>query len=246
MSDGRTTWRDIAADLRGAIERGDVRPGEQLPTQAQLIQQYGVASQTVANALSALRSEGLIRSRTGSGHFVRERPPILRSTRSRLSADERDAGRGAFLSDAHAGEWEPRSETEIRVEPASAAVAAALGLDEGAEVLVRDRRMFADDVPVQLATSYLPRTLTLGTRIEETDTGPGGIYARLEEAGHSPLRFEVAVRVGRAAAPESDRMDVPTGAPVFRITRVAMTDKRPVEVNFIVLDGERFELFYTV
>jgi len=246
MSDGRTTWRDIAADLRGAIERGEVRPGEQLPTQSQLIQRYGVASQTVANALSALRAEGLIRSRTGSGHFVRERPPILRSTRSRLSAAERAAGRGTFLSDAHAGDWTPRSETEIRVEPASARVADALGLDEGVEVLVRDRLMFADDVPVQLAISHLPRELTVGTRIEEPDPGPGGIYARLEDAGYAPLRFDEYVRAGTASAPEADRLGLPTGAPVLRITRIATTDERLVEVNFLVLDGERFELHYIV
>jgi len=59
--------------------------------------------------------------------------------------------------------------------------AATLEIEPGTEVLVRDRIMFADDEPVQLATSYLPRDITRGTVIENEDTGPGGVYARLEE-----------------------------------------------------------------
>jgi GntR family transcriptional regulator len=246
MPEHRTTWRDIAADLREAIQRGDYAPGARLPSQSKLIEQYGVASQTVANAITALRSEGLIRSLTGSGHYVRKRPAVIRSTRSRLSPEERAAGRGTFTTDGHVGGWTPRSDTEICTDHARAEVAAALGIEPGTEVLVRDRLMYADDEPVQLATSYLPKDITEGTAIEQENTGPGGIYARLEEKGFTPLKFDEYVRIGTAAEHESDQLNIPAGSPVFRITRIASAPDRAVEVNFIVLNGERFELFYTV
>jgi GntR family transcriptional regulator len=210
------------------------------------MEQYGVASQTVVNAINALRSEGLIKSLTGSGHYVRRRPPVIRSMRSRLSPEERAAGRGTFTTDGHVGGWTPRSSTEIRIEKASSEVAAALGLEVGDEVLVRDRLMYADDEPVQLATSYLPRDFSRGTSIEEEDTGPGGIYARLEEAGHGPLTFDEYVRIGQASEYEADQLQMPAGGPLFRLTRLARSPGRAVEVNFIVLNGERFELYYTV
>jgi len=41
-------------------------------------------------------------------------------------------------------------------------------------------------------------------------------------------------------------LNLAPGTSVFRITRIASDVERPVEVNFIVLNGERFELFYTV
>lgn len=244
MAERRTTWRDIARDLRAAIVRGDYEPGARLPSRSSLMQQYGVAPQTVVNAINSLRNEGLVIGVTGSGWYVRRRQPLLRSARSRLSRAERAAGRGTFTSDAHAGEWSPRVEVEIRVETATGDVAGALGIDHGSEVLVRDRVMYADDRPVQLATSYLPRELTRGTVIEQEDTGTGGVYARLEDGGHLLSHFTEAVRIGQATEPEADRLDVPVGAAVYRIRRTAHTDDRPVEVNIITAAGDTFELFY--
>jgi GntR family transcriptional regulator len=244
MAEPRTTWRDIARDLRAAIERGDYGPGARLPSRSTLMRQYGVAPQTVVNAINSLRNEGLVVGLTGSGWYVRRRQPLLRSARTRLSRAEREAGRGTFTSDAHAGGWSPRVEVEIRVEPASADVAKALGIGSGAEVLVRDRVMYADDRPVQLATSYLPRELTADTAIEQEDTGPGGVYARLEAAGHGLSHFTEAVRIGQASEHEAERLDVPVGAAMFRIRRTAHTPERPVEVNIITASGDTFELFY--
>jgi GntR family transcriptional regulator len=244
MAEPRTTWRDIARDLRAAIERGDYGPGARLPSRSSLMQQYGVAPQTVVNAINSLRTEGLVVGLTGSGWYVKRPQPLLRSARTRLSRAERAAGRGTFTSDAHAGDWSPRIEVEIGVRPASEDVAAALGVAPDSAVLVRDRVMFADDRPVQLATSYLPRELTLGTAIEEEDTGPGGVYARLEAAGHVLSHFTEAVRIGRASEREAGRLDVPVGAAVFRIRRTAHTAERPVEINVVTAAGDTFELLY--
>jgi GntR family transcriptional regulator len=244
MAEPRTTWRDIARDLRAAIERGEFGPGARLPSRSSLMRQYGVAPQTVVNAINSLRNEGLVIGLTGSGWYVRRQQPLLRSVRTRLSRAERAEGRGTFTSDAHDGAWTPRVEVEIRVEPASADVAGMLGVELGAEVLVRDRVMFADDRPVQLATSYLPRELTVGTPIDQEDTGPGGVYARLEDAGHALSRFTEAVRIGQASEWEAERLDVPVGAGVFRIRRTAHTAERPVEFNTITAVGDAFELIY--
>ncbi|WP_433291718.1 GntR family transcriptional regulator [Pseudonocardia sp. CA-142604] len=191
-----------------------------------------------------MRNQGLIIGLPGSGWYVRPRRPVMRLARNRLSRAERAAGRGTFTSDAHTGSWAARVEVDMRVEPAGDEVAATLEIEQGAEVLVRDRVMFADDEPVQLATSYLPRDITRGTVIENEDTGPGGVYARLEESGHQLVHFQEAVRIGLAAEHEAALLDIAPGAPVYRIRRVAHTAARPVEANFITAIGERYELLY--
>ncbi len=244
MSEGRTTWREIAGELRAAISGGVYPPGAKLPSRSELVARFDVAPQTVTNAINVLRAEGLVKGMTGSGWYVRERLPVMRLARSRLSRAERDAGRGTFTIDAHTGGWTARVEVVIRVEPAGDDVATALDLEPGAEVLVRDRVMAADDVAVQLATSYLPRGVTAGTAIEEEDTGPGGIYARLEEAGHRLDHFTEAVRFGQATEHEAARLDVPAGTAVFRIQRIAHAVAGPVEVNVITAVGDRYELYY--
>lgn len=244
MSEGRVGAREIAENLRAAITRGEYGPGAKLPSRSELVQRYSVAAQTVTSAIDTLRAEGLVVGLTGSGWYVRERPPVMRLARNRLSRAERAAGRGTFTSDAHSGGWAARVEVEIRIDSASDEVAGALGIAPGAEVLVRDRVMFAADQPVQLAVSYLPRDLTVGTRIEVEDTGPGGVYARLEEGGHRLLRFTEAVRIGQATDAEASRLRISVGAAVYRIERLAFASARPVEVNVITAVGERYELYY--
>src|SRR5437762_11842930 len=63
--------RQIASALRAQIRRGDWAPGERLPSIPAIAQQYGVAKQTVQRAIDALRVEGLLITKPGSGTFVR-------------------------------------------------------------------------------------------------------------------------------------------------------------------------------
>ena len=72
----------------------------------------------------------------------------------------------------------------------------------------------------------------------------GGIYARLEEAGHVLTHYEETVRVGRATAGEAAALRTTPGTPLLRLVRRAHTATRVVEVNLITMLGERFELHY--
>jgi len=119
-------WRFIAAELRRAIEAGEYGAGDRLPTGAELMQQYGVARQTVQNAIEQLRSEGLITSTPGGRVQVRVRQPIQRLARNRLSRKERAKGRGTFLTDAASGSWRPEVDVTLRVQAAEADVAQEL------------------------------------------------------------------------------------------------------------------------
>src|SRR5437016_3640390 len=73
QDDPRPPYIQIANQLRAAILTKKLAPGEKLASGAELAKRYGVARQTVQNALDVLRGEGLIVSRQGSGVFVRER-----------------------------------------------------------------------------------------------------------------------------------------------------------------------------
>lgn len=106
--------------------------------------------------------------------------------------------------------------------------------------------MRGGDEVLQLATSYLPRSLTSGTQIEQADTGPGGIYARLEDLGHRLTRFTETVSIGRANDDEARQMELTPGDAVYRVVRVAYSGDRPVEINRITITGDRYELVYDI
>ncbi|WP_326828647.1 GntR family transcriptional regulator [Streptosporangium sp. NBC_01810] len=61
----------LASLLRDAIERGEYGPGEKLPSEGRLGQIYDLGRDTVRDALSVLRNEGLVVTQRGSGTRVR-------------------------------------------------------------------------------------------------------------------------------------------------------------------------------
>jgi DNA-binding GntR family transcriptional regulator len=66
-------YRTVAADLRAMIESGELRPGDSLPSEAALADQYGVSRGTARHALAELDGAGLVKSVHGRGRFVRDR-----------------------------------------------------------------------------------------------------------------------------------------------------------------------------
>jgi GntR family transcriptional regulator len=207
------------------------------------MENYGVARQTVHNAIASLRTAGLVETRPGFGWFVVDRPPVTRLARTRLSREERAAGRGAFLTDAQAGGWTPSVEVTVQVrQTPDPDVAEVLATDL---VTVRDRIMSAGQMVTQLATSYLPTEITAGTAMEREDSGPGGIYARLEEAGYTLTSYTEVVIAREPTDREAELLGVQAGRPVLQITRHALAGDRIVEVNHITVAGDRYQLVYS-
>ena len=67
----------VASDLRGQIIAGQLREGDPLPPEDQLMEDAGVARTTVREALRILESEGLLVVRRGAGGGARIRTPSV-------------------------------------------------------------------------------------------------------------------------------------------------------------------------
>ncbi len=240
---GRVGYRDIANDLRQQIDSGALPPGSKVPGENDLTSRYGVAQLTARHALEVLKNEGLIVAKRGSGTFVREFKPIRRVSPDRLRATSWGSGRPIWNTDVGT---RPRTEgVTVEVEMPPAPIAEVLELDAGARVVIRRRRYVVDDKPVQLATSYYPETLVIGSAIAEINTGEGGAYARLKELGYEPTRFREELRIRMPRDTERTALDLAQGTPVALIVRTAYTaDGQPVEVNEMVLDSAAYVVEY--
>ncbi len=73
--DPRPTYVQLADALREEIRSGQRKPGERLPSVRELGEQYDVSTVTARNALTLLRDEGWIFSRSTKGYYVRSEPP---------------------------------------------------------------------------------------------------------------------------------------------------------------------------
>ncbi|WP_331735595.1 GntR family transcriptional regulator (plasmid) [Streptomyces sp. NBC_01166] len=235
-------YRQIADDLRAAIDAGRYRPGDRLPGENPLAAEHDVAVMTARQALNALKSEGLVESRRGAGFFVRSFTPIRRRSIARLSREQWGSGASIFAAD---DSRELTAEVDVlgAVTPPKA-VARVLGLD-GGNAFARSRRHLVDGRPVLLSTSYLPHDLVAGSPITWEDTGPGGIYARLAELGSAPAHFREEVRVRAPSSEEAEGLNLSGATPVVKISRTAYThDGRAVEVNQMTLDSLAYVLEY--
>jgi GntR family transcriptional regulator len=178
---------------------------------------------------------------------VNELPVIRREAIARQRRDVRETGqaRGAFDSELRSLGLTPRSDTEVAQVPAPAAVARLLGIGEGALVLARSRRMYADDYPVQLAVSFLPLDIADGTALASVDPGPGGCYSRLADLGHAPAVYTETICVRPSADGEARFLRMDPGQHVVTIERTARTAAgRIVEVTQSSLPARSWELVY--
>jgi GntR family transcriptional regulator len=256
-------YHAIGEQLRTRIESGQYEAGGQLPSEDALALEFGVSRQTVNKALLRLRAEGLVRVERGIGTTVRELPVLTshRIGRQHAVRREADQARGAFQAELAELGYEPRSEVQVTRERAPSPVMETFGLDDvpegrsrkggqpragnGHMAVIRSRKMFAGDVPIQLATGYYPADIADGTPIEDQDTGPGGAYSRLAELGHAPVRFSERIRLRMATEAEAAFLRLDTEQRVYEVERVARDDHgRAVEVNVIVMPAHQWQLAY--
>lgn len=65
-------WVQIAGEISTGISRGSYGPGDRLPSESALAQQFGVNRHTIRRSLASLCNQGLLRVTQGSGTYVEE------------------------------------------------------------------------------------------------------------------------------------------------------------------------------
>ncbi|MCZ2526008.1 GntR family transcriptional regulator [Streptomyces sp. NPDC059506] len=240
----RAVFRQIADQLREAIDKGRFKEGDKLPSESELVEHYGVSRMTVRNSLSLLQTEGLVVSEHGRGVYVRPRPPVRRLASDRFARRHREQGKSAFIVEADAAGSRPEVDSlEVREERPTQDIAARLGSPR--RVLARRRRYLLDNRPVEFAVSYLPLDIARGTPIAEPNPGPGGIYARLEELGHRLDHFDEEIRARMPSPDEIKTLRLAAGVPVIHLIRTAHdTTGRAVEVCDTVMAADAYVLAY--
>lgn len=80
---GQPVYRQIAAQIRAAVDAGELAPGARLPAIRELARSLGVNRDTVATAYETLVAEAVVESGVGRGTFVRRETPVPGPTRFR-------------------------------------------------------------------------------------------------------------------------------------------------------------------
>jgi GntR family transcriptional regulator len=190
---GRTRYREIERYLRALVDAA--RPGDPLPSEAELCERFSVSRMTVRQALAELTNDGLVERRRGQGTFVAHRP-VHRRPGVFLSFTEEMGRRGMQATSRllGAGMDEPRRAEVLE-----------LGLAPGQQVVRITRVRLADGVPVALEEAAL--VPELGHVLEE-DLGGGSLHGALAERGVIATRATGTITARLARASETELLDL--------------------------------------
>jgi GntR family transcriptional regulator len=234
-SASRPLYQKVREQLKQQIVRGFWKPGDMLPTEPELGEQFGVSAGTVKQALLSLAREGLIIRRAGKGTFV-----------ARLDGS-RSFSRFFRFRDAPSGE---NLDPSIRVVETRVLRSAPRAITEGlqilhdAPVLFLRRMLIQDDVPICIYDSHLPCDLV--PHLEKVPLDQDRLYRALEKHfGIHVVTADEVLRAGAVQGPEAKLLNLPEGAPVILIDRTAFTHGgRIIELRRTVGRSDRF--FYRI
>jgi len=239
--------RRIAEELRLLIYSGALAEGDRLPSERHLAAEHQTARNTAREAVRLLADEGLVTAEHGRGVFVRRSAPVLRFGADRYDSAHRTSGTGPFAAEVERQGLRPGFEvlSVARAVPARA-IADALGVDGGRKsVFERRNRHFADDEPVQLVTTWLAISVAQASRLTRRDPGAGGIYARLEDAGHVLTRYTEQVSARMPRREEVEALELPPGVPVLDLLHVGFDQHAEAfEATRFVVRADRGALAY--
>ena len=228
-------YAQVVAEIKRRIERGDYPPGELLPSEHQLVDEFGVSRPTIVKALSSLRQDGWIDTQQGKGSFVRGRPALAGAERTRPAQNALELPETALSGEL----------VQAGVKLAPAYVTTLLGLEPGAKAFLRQRLLSDDDgEPVELASLWLPLELAAGTDLASPDLLGESIRHHLQ--ARKKVRLDHAVERISARKPtgeEAGLLNLAQDTPVLNVIVTAYdATARPVQVVDLVLPGDRHEI----
>lgn len=237
---GIPLYRELQRRLTRALSEGTWKPGEALPSESRLAQQYGVSIGTVRRAIDELVSGRILVRQQGRGTFVATHTAdrllfhffhvVPRSDgNGRAPGTEREMPRPVLRSFRHA--------------TASAAVARELGIDSGAPVLRIDNLLLLGGRAVIVDEISISAPLFPDLDRQRFEGRPGTIYG-LYQADYGINVVRSNERLSAVACPPAIAkvLGLRAGQPVLNIRRVAYTyADRPVESRVSWVDTREHE-----
>jgi DNA-binding GntR family transcriptional regulator len=198
----------VVTELRRRIEAGEYRPGDMLPSESQLVREFGIGRTTIVRALQILKDDGWISREHGLGSYVKARPAggeknSTRLGRAVLELPETTPG----FSLVHAGPAD--------VPPQ---VAALLSADDETAVL-RQWVSLYEGRPSELVSCWFPSVIADGTDLGKPDPLASGIRQHLQSIKHARIDHIVERLSARLPDPhEAELLQITTSAPVLEVT----------------------------
>jgi GntR family transcriptional regulator len=209
-------YRVIERELRRLI--AEAKPGDPLPSDAELCERFGVSRMTARQAVQRLAADGLLYRVSGRGTFVAQ-VPVHRRINALLSFTEEMGRKGRTASSRV---------LDAGVRPGRQEEVLALRLPPGSAVVAIRRLRLADDVPMAVEHARLSAVCA---GVLTADLASTSLFVALEGLGRVPTVAQGTLTAAAADAEEGALLNVPTGAPLL-VERRTIYDQSESPLEF--------------
>jgi GntR family transcriptional regulator len=219
--------RQLFLVLHDEIARGAMAPGDALPTEQALCDQFGVSRITVRRALADLAEQGYIERRQGVGSFVRQRD----------RADEATPV-GSYMDGLRQTQFQTSIdvvEHDLRTPPSS--IGAALGVTAEMLHILRVRRERRTREPLMITEAWLPTDLADPLSSAALRRTP--LYELLSNAGVVVDRMQHEITAEIAGPRNARLLNTAIGSALVRVNRLAFVAGMPHHHVSILLSPNR-------
>jgi DNA-binding GntR family transcriptional regulator len=228
-------YAQLVRILLGQIAAGVFRPGDRLPSEAQLCERYGVSPMTVRRVVNILADRGVVIAEQGRGTFVK---PLELSTATfdldRLQQLFRNEGQSRVKL------------SEVRISSATERTARKLAIRGGDRIVYIRRLIFQGEEPVLLHREHVIYDPT--RPIIEAEMEVTALRGLFSGGGESDLkRGDLTIDATVLTKGEASLLHSEVGVPAFRLEHIFYDfDDRPVSWGWFICIGDRLRFTATI
>jgi GntR family transcriptional regulator len=213
-------YRQIKALILQALETGEWRPGQAIPSEQELAGRFSVSQGTVRKAIDEMAAENLLVRKQGKGTYVASHndPRALFRFLRLVPVDGDLSSPQSIPLDC----WRAKAGQEA---------SRMLAIEPGAPIIIVRRLLKFTNKPVVIDEIYLPGELFQGLSAETLQGWHGSLYSLFESRfGVRMIRAQERIRAVAADRGASEALKVPEGTPLLSVERVTYTyGDKPVE-----------------
>jgi len=229
LPSGGPLYLQLKRWIEDAIQRGEVGPGDALPSERDLAHKVDVSRVTVRKAVTQLVKDGVLIQRHGSGTFVAPPAQRVEQLLSHLTSFTEDMARRGMAVRA---EWLERglylpSPEETMI----------LGLTSGEQAARIARLRLTGDTPLAIERASLSsRVLPHPEAIEDS------LYEHLDKTGSRPVRAIQRIRAANLGERDAELLQVPVGSAGLNIERTSyLASGRAIEYTRSIYRGDTYD-----
>ena len=213
-------YRQIKALILQALESGEWRPGQAIPSEQELAARFSVSQGTVRKAIDEMAADNLLVRKQGKGTYVASHndPRALFRFLRLVPVDGELSSPQSIPLDC----WRAKAGQEA---------SRMLAIEPGAPIIIVRRLLKFASKPVVIDEIYLPGEVFQGLTAETLQGWNGSLYSLFESRfGVRMIRAQERIRAVAADRGASEALKLPEGTPLLSVERVTYTyGDKPVE-----------------